>query len=58
MNKQLTSITFFTIALLAFGFSALNFDNPAILENKKAYIAIAGGVALAAIYIRSRRKEK
>lgn len=58
MNKQLTSITFFTIALLAFGFSALDFDNPAILENKKAYIAIAGGVALAVIYIRSRRKEK
>jgi len=58
MNKQLTSITFFTIALLAFGFSALNFDNPAILENKKAYIALAGGVALAVIYIRSRRKEK
>ena len=57
MSKQLKVISFFTAALFAFGISALDFDNLAILENKRAYIALISGILLAIIYARSKRRE-
>ena len=58
MKNKIKLISFFTALLFAFGITSLDFDNLALANNIKEYIAIALGVITAIAYFVLRKKEK
>ncbi|KAA3645108.1 MAG: hypothetical protein DWP98_11990 [Bacteroidetes bacterium] len=56
-ENRIKLLTFFSVFLLAFGITALNFDNLVFEENQKSYITIALGLTLAIMIFWSKLKK-